>query len=1011
TATDLTTPPTATTAATTGSAAGTYAITAAGGVSANYDFTYTAGTLTIGKATLAVTADDQSRTYGSANPALTVSYSGFVNGDTATDLTTPPTATTAATTGSAAGTYAITAAGGVSSNYDFTYTAGTLTIGKATLAVTAEDKSRTYGSANPALTVSYTGFVNGDTATDLTTAPTATTAATTGSAAGTYAITAAGGASANYDFTYTAGTLTIGKATLTVTAVDESKTYDATNYTGGNGVTYDGFVNSETVAALNGTLSYTGTSQGAKNIGNYVIIPGGYSSNNYLISYVNGHLEITPKVLTVTLTGSVNKDYDGNANATLTSSNYILKGVIDGDRVTLKSPVEGIYNNKNVGTSKSVTVNGISIEGTDATNYILASTTISNTVGSINLIANNAAVTTNEDVAINNRLSASDVDNITYSKNQGPSHGTLVINADGSYVYTPYANYNGTDQFTYTVKIGTSISNTATVNITIVAVNDPPVAVNDFVVLDEDAKVFFNVLSNDTDEDGTIDAGSVNIVRAPVHGKITVNDAGTVSYVPSENFNGSDTFQYTVKDNEGALSNIATVSLTINPVNDNPVAPGGESPGENNLLKTIVMQQNTSIKGNVPATDPDGDKLGYQTSVKPAHGALVIDTDGGFTYTPATGYSGEDAFLIKIDDGNGGTILMKFEVTIKSVNTAPVAANDTYIVKQNDQLSGNILDNDTDADFDGLVASTVSGPSHGKLTLKADGTFTYNPDKGYSGSDKFTYKACDKNPAILCSNIATVTITVKPVPVLGLAKAASEPKLEANGSYTVSYKITVKNLGKLALTDVEIKDDLVKTFPAPMQFSILGNVKATGKLEANSSYNGRSVTDLLSGNSTLDIGKSDTVSFTVNIIPNKNFGIFNNVALGSAECSDNQKTTDISTNGSNPDPDNDTSPEERIPTPVVLKNTTIYIPGGFSPNNDGVNDKFVIENIGNDRISLEIYNRWGNMVYKNPNYKNEWEGRTNQGIRVGEDLPDGTYYYIVIVNGKTKFASFLTIKR
>ncbi|WP_423149777.1 MBG domain-containing protein, partial [Rubrolithibacter danxiaensis] len=327
TATDLTTPPTATTAATTGSAAGTYAITAAGGASANYDFTYTAGTLTIGKATLAVTADDQSRTYGTANPALTVSYSGFVNGDTATDLTTPPTATTAATTGSAAGTYAITAAGGASANYDFTYTAGTLTIGKATLAVTADDQSKTYGTANPALTVSYSGFVNGDTATDLTTPPTATTAATTGSAAGTYAITAAGGASANYDFTYTAGTLTIGKATLAVTADDQSRTYGSANPA--LTVSYSGFVNGDTATDLTTPPTAITAATTGSAAGTYAITAAGGVSSNYDFTYTAGTLTIGKATLAVTADDQ-SRTY-GSANPALTVS---YSGFVNGDTAT-----------------------------------------------------------------------------------------------------------------------------------------------------------------------------------------------------------------------------------------------------------------------------------------------------------------------------------------------------------------------------------------------------------------------------------------------------------------------------------------------------------------------------------------------------------------------------------------------------------------------------------------------------------------------------------------------------
>ena len=143
---------------------GSYPITAASGASANYTFTYVAGTLTVTQAVLTVTANNQAKVYGAVNPALTVIYSGFVAGDNAASLTTQPTATTTAVTNSPAGSYPITAAGGVSNNYTFTYVAGTLTVTKAVLTVTANNQTKVYGAVNPALTVIYSGFVAGDNA-------------------------------------------------------------------------------------------------------------------------------------------------------------------------------------------------------------------------------------------------------------------------------------------------------------------------------------------------------------------------------------------------------------------------------------------------------------------------------------------------------------------------------------------------------------------------------------------------------------------------------------------------------------------------------------------------------------------------------------------------------------------------------------------------------------------------------------------------------------------------------
>ncbi len=150
-----------------------YTITASGAVDPNYTISYVAGTLTVTPAALTITANDQTKVYGAALPALTASYSGFVNGDTAASLTTPPTLATTATAASRVGNpIAITASGAADANYTISYVAGTLTVTPVPLTITADNKSKVYGAALPALTASYSGFVNGDTAASLTTPPT-----------------------------------------------------------------------------------------------------------------------------------------------------------------------------------------------------------------------------------------------------------------------------------------------------------------------------------------------------------------------------------------------------------------------------------------------------------------------------------------------------------------------------------------------------------------------------------------------------------------------------------------------------------------------------------------------------------------------------------------------------------------------------------------------------------------------------------------------------------------------
>jgi filamentous hemagglutinin family protein len=295
---------------------GTAAISAASGTLAasNYDFaTLTAGTLTIDKAHLTVTADPQSRLYGAANPTLTTTVSGFVNNQnlSTSGVTGAGSATTTAAPTTNVGTAAISAAAGTlaAGNYDFTtLTAGTLTIDKAHLTVTADNQSRLYGAANPTLTTTVSGFVNDQNlgTSGVTGAGSATTTAVPTTNVGTAAISAASGtlAASNYDFaTLTAGTLTIDKAHLTVTADNQSRLYGAANPT--LTTTVSGFVNNQNLSTsgVTGAGSATTTAVPTTNVGTATITAatGTLAASNYDFSnLVAGTLTIDKAHLTVT---------------------------------------------------------------------------------------------------------------------------------------------------------------------------------------------------------------------------------------------------------------------------------------------------------------------------------------------------------------------------------------------------------------------------------------------------------------------------------------------------------------------------------------------------------------------------------------------------------------------------------------------------------------------------------------------------------------------------------------
>ena len=209
TAASLDTPVSLGTTATAASSVGSYVVNASGAADANYVLTFASGLLNVTPATLTVTADNKGKLYGAAIPTLTASYAGFVNGDTVASLDTAVSLTTTATSGSSVGNYAVNVSSAADVNYAIMFVTGSLAVNPASLTIRADDKSRPFGSGNPALTATYTGFVNGDAATALDSPVVLATTAGPGSPEGTYPITASGAADLNYVITHVNGTLTV----------------------------------------------------------------------------------------------------------------------------------------------------------------------------------------------------------------------------------------------------------------------------------------------------------------------------------------------------------------------------------------------------------------------------------------------------------------------------------------------------------------------------------------------------------------------------------------------------------------------------------------------------------------------------------------------------------------------------------------------------------------------------------------------------------------------------------
>ncbi|MFO0900290.1 MAG: MBG domain-containing protein [Pirellulales bacterium] len=314
------------TAADPSSPVGDYPITAALGTLAasNYSFTFAAGNLAVTKAALLVTADDQSREYGEANPTLTATITGFKNSEVlaTSGVTGSPDLSTAADPTSPVGDYPVSAALGTlaATNYSFTFAAGNLEVTKAALLVTADDQSREYGDANPTLTATITGFKNSEVlaTSGVTGAPDLSTAADPLSPVGDYPITAALGtlAASNYSFTFAAGNLAVTKAALLVTADDQSRGYGDANPT--LTATITGFKNSETLAAsgVTGSPDLSTAALPSSPLGDYPITAalGTLAASNYSFSFAAGNLEVTHATITATIVEIAPDPYPGSVS-------------------------------------------------------------------------------------------------------------------------------------------------------------------------------------------------------------------------------------------------------------------------------------------------------------------------------------------------------------------------------------------------------------------------------------------------------------------------------------------------------------------------------------------------------------------------------------------------------------------------------------------------------------------------------------------------------------------------
>ncbi len=465
---------------------------------------------------------------------------------------------------------------------------------------------------------------------------------------------------------------------------------------------------------------------------------------------------------------------------------------------------------------------------------------------------------------------------LTLTITKGALLGTAEIDEDGNVTYVPNANYNGTDSFEYTVTDLLGATDTGTFDITIAQVNDAPLAGDDEETTQEDTAVDILVLENDSDLDMRGDLNvhpeleSLSVViegselTAPSHGAIST-DGLKITYTPDDDYNGTDTFDYYCAD--GDTQTLATVTVTIKQVNDNPQAnEDSTSTDEDKPVSYDVLANDTDVDTLADWNQDDlHDKSDFSIERCYLYGGDngTAKVEGGsILYTPAENFKGTQIIKYVLLDGNGGTSTGTLTILVGSVNDPPVAQPDEMSAEEDNTASVNVLENDTDVDagdtktFAGFEESTSNLP--GTITTDENGNISFTPDANYNGTFTLTYKVKDADGLI---DVAELTVTITPV----------NDVPEANDENVSTTEDTQKQIDVSSLigdVDIETNDDTISVTVAESGKPAYGTAQVEGSVityTPDDDYNG---SDEITYTVTDSKGASDTgtLSITVNAV-------------------------------------------------------------------------------------------------------------------------------------------------
>lgn len=449
-----------------------------------------------------------------------------------------------------------------------------------------------------------------------------------------------------------------------------------------------------------------------------------------------------------------------------------------------------------------------------------------------------------ENTPISNTVATNDTDVdgdvIHYTLFTAPVHGQINLSDNGSFVYTPNAQYFGNDSFTVQGNDGNGGTSTSVVTIALTQVNNAPVAVNDAFQGQEDNAITGNVSLNDSDIDDT--QLTFGLVTQTANGFVVFASNGQFIFTPDSNWNGSDSFSYFVQDPSG-LRDTAVVAITVNAVNDAP-SISGENFG-------VLMNQTLSATVATNDSDLDGDLLAYTIVTQPAHGTLTLNTGGSFSYVPTLNYFGSDSFTYQACDAGSLCDIAVASIVITENNHPPVVLDETFTISED---SGNstfdVSLNDSDPDGNPLIYALISNVAIGSGTLSSSGQYQFLPPANYNGTQLVQYQVCDLFGDCTEGTLTIVVTSVNDNPIA--------TNVVINSFEDLAVTVYLSNY----VTDAD-NDNLTYTLTANPAHGT-ANILASGQInyQPESNYNG---SDLLSFQVCDPYGACDTATVLITI--------------------------------------------------------------------------------------------------------------------------------------------------